>query len=197
MPPSVDRESRASIDSSLRATSTNETQCHALTPYLQRRTGSPRRTQRPRLPTRVSKAAGELSRATAGRSRSHQVGPGVLLLSMVSTASSQMRRSQFNPELILLKSPRNSSALPYSHWGGTDHEELGIVPETGFGPPILRYHRSLSLPLALSLRYLPTGFSRQQIFADDLLREAFPIQVLHFGGRMDAQFDRGWIAFIS
>jgi hypothetical protein len=108
-----------------------------------------------------------------------------------------MRSSQFNPELILLKSPRNSSALPYSHWGGTDHEELGIEPETGFDPPILRYHRSLSLSQALSFAAPAHRFSRQQIFADDLLREAFPIQVLHFGGRMDAQFDRGWIAFIS
>lgn len=31
---------------------------------------------------------------------------------------------QFNPDLILLKPPRNAKAVTYSHWGGTDHEEL-------------------------------------------------------------------------
>ena len=108
------------------------------------------RTRQLRSPAMVPNPAGDLSRATAERSQSHQFGPGFLLQSMNSNASSKMCRSQFNPELIFLKSSRNGVALPYSHWGGTDHEELGIVPETGSGPPVLRNHRSLSLSQALS-----------------------------------------------
>jgi len=38
--------------------------------------------------------------------------------------NSKLKQSTFNPELILLKPSRNAYPLPYSHWGGTDREEL-------------------------------------------------------------------------
>jgi hypothetical protein len=37
----------------------------------------------------------------------------------------------FNPVLIWLKSARNADSLPYSHWGGTDHEELRAPTRDG------------------------------------------------------------------
>src|SRR5579863_6358417 len=33
--------------------------------------------------------------------------------------------SIFNRDLTLLKSPRNADRIPFSHWGGTDHEGRG------------------------------------------------------------------------
>src|SRR5579884_3809874 len=50
---------------------------------------------------------------------------------------------------MLLTSPRNAKQLPYSHWGGTDHEELRDSRQRrGSGSSILRKNhcRSLSLP---------------------------------------------------
>src|SRR5215472_2108519 len=107
--------------------------------------------------------------------------------------SSKICRSQFNPELILLKSSRKGVALPYSYWGGTDNEELGIAPETGFGPPVLRNHQSLSLPSALSCPYLP-WFTSQTTFADDLPREAFSRQ-FYDGRRRPEELGIGEVDF--
>jgi hypothetical protein len=56
-----------------------------------------------------------------------------------STASIEVVFFQFNPDLILLKPLRNGKALPYSNWGGTDHEELrDLYQRRGSGSSILR-----------------------------------------------------------
>ena len=45
----------------------------------------------------------------------------------------------FNPGLTLLKSSRNAGRLRYSHWGGTDHEDLkNPCQRRGPGSSILR-----------------------------------------------------------
>jgi hypothetical protein len=45
----------------------------------------------------------------------------------------------FNGDLTLLKSSRNARPVPYSQWGGTDHEELrGPRQRRGLGPSVLR-----------------------------------------------------------
>src|SRR5436305_1125799 len=83
-----------------------------------------------------------------------------LLPAKSSTATNRtIRGSQFNPDLTLLKSFRNADKIPYSHWGGTDHEELRNPHQRrGSGSSILRTAPllSLSLPHALSsLDYPP------------------------------------------
>src|SRR5215471_9924938 len=56
-----------------------------------------------------------------------------------STPHLETESLQFNPDLILLKPLRNAMALPYTHWGGTDHEELGDPHQRrGSGFSILR-----------------------------------------------------------
>src|SRR5689334_4918248 len=75
MPPIADKESHVSTGSALRARSTNETQHRALTECPRRRTESVPRTQQLLSPTKVTKAVGVLSQATARRSESHHNGP--------------------------------------------------------------------------------------------------------------------------
>jgi hypothetical protein len=56
-----------------------------------------------------------------------------------STPQYKIRWLQFNPDLILLKPPRNAKALPYWHCGGTEHEELRDPRQRrGAGSSILR-----------------------------------------------------------
>src|SRR5579864_9441435 len=72
-----------------------------------------------------------------------------------STPQCKIRSLQFNPDLILLKPPRNAKALPYRHWGGTDHEGLIRVRD---GVRVLQFFgnsRSLSLPIR-TLAALPS-----------------------------------------
>lgn len=66
----------------------------------------------------------------------------------------------FNPDLTLLKSLRNALRLTYSHWGGTDHEELkspGQRRGTGSSisseaTPSLAASRSRALPTRYTAR---------------------------------------------
>ena len=64
--------------------------------------------------------------------------------------------SQFNSDLILLKSLRNARTIRYSHWGGTDHEELRDPRQRrGSGSSILRKTRSLSPSEPAAFDFLP------------------------------------------
>jgi hypothetical protein len=93
-----------------------------------------------------------------------------------STPQCKIRSLQFNPDLILLKPPRNAKTLPYRHWGGTDHEGLRDPRQRrGSGSSILR---QLPKPLAShtysrrtfqsSLAFLPRRIPAE----NDLPREA-------------------------
>ena len=67
--------------------------------------------------------AASLRRVPRIRSRARAF-QSVLFQIRDSTPQCKIRSLQFNPDLILLKPPRNAKALPYWNWGGTDHEEL-------------------------------------------------------------------------
>ena len=63
---------------------------------------------------------------------------------------------QFNSDLILLKPSRNGNTLPYSHWGGTDHEELEDPHQRrGSGSSILRKHPQASRSTFCALLHCP------------------------------------------
>ena len=69
----------------------------------------------------------------------------------------KIRLSQFNSDLILLKPSRNAKALPYSHWGGTDHEGLGTRTRDGVRAPQFFGNTSKPLDLAKSPSVVPAN----------------------------------------
>jgi hypothetical protein len=82
--------------------------------------------------------AARLRRVPRVKSRA-RASQSVLFQLRDSTPQCKIRSLQFNPDLILLKPRRNAKALPYSYWGGTDHEELRDPRQRrGSGSSILR-----------------------------------------------------------
>ena len=89
---------------------------------------------------------------------------------------------QFNPDLILLKPPRNAKALTYSHWGWNKPRRIeGSAPETGFGffnssesqllPKPLAFHTCSRLTAQSSLAFRP----RKSSAKSDLHERLVPV----------------------
>ena len=79
----------------------------------------------------------------------------------------------FNPDLTLLKSSRNAVPIAYSHWGGTDRDELKNPGQrrAGFFDSSKKLHRqSLPLPHSFPPRCPPELLLDTP--ANDLPREA-------------------------
>lgn len=153
--PIVGKQSLASTAPALQARSTNETPHRVPTAYRKRRRESPRQKPQLRSPATATTAA-PYDPFRARHFQTHHSQAACFQVDRVTdlqpprffpdsplarrnSIHANQDRARFNPDLTRLQPSCNGVRLPYSHRGGTAHEDLkGPCQRRGPGPSILR-----------------------------------------------------------